>query len=354
MPFAILSYFFGEYVSKLSNEMFAVCMIIDFALAFVYGYILNKHEKLFQKTYVSVLMLLIFIYCLAYWLFFIGSRTVQAIFINDQNNDQITFPSFPWMLSELFGGMITDKVTIFTYEIGFKSIDEHQLYDTIVLEDIMMLKIDYVSDLHVDNAMMGGPYGTFGQFLNFSNMKNDDSDVLVIAGDTANHPKDMADVLNEASKHYRLVVATLGNHELTNNVDLYSLGLEGNVSLLDLFNDHCFLDGTRLFIGGNLAPTDLAVDEVIANVLAAQNHPLVNDVVIVSHYIPDRRICDDIERSNHLISGIKDAKNVSAIIFGHYHYEIDQMIDGFRCLSNPRGYQGIKRDGMPWGGLKAI
>lgn len=77
------------------------------------------------------------------------------------------------------------------------------------------MKIDVCSDLHADAWVFYQELDEEGNFhfVNWKKLKNPDSEVLVIAGDTSNKPETTINIVEEACKHYDLVVVVPGNHE---------------------------------------------------------------------------------------------------------------------------------------------
>ena len=90
------------------------------------------------------------------------------------------------------------------------------------------MKIDICSDLHVP---LNGS-------IQWSKIKNKDSTILVVAGDTSNSIFKTADVLNSASLLYDKVIAVLGNHDFydyaspDNGIDAIGRLAKGNVDVL--------------------------------------------------------------------------------------------------------------------------
>lgn len=142
------------------------------------------------------------------------------------------------------------------------------------------MRIDYCSDLHLDNAMSGGPHGWLGS-IDISEWKSD-GEVLVVAGETAEHIDDTIDFLNSARKHYGAVIATLGNHE----VGTPSRNLRDGVHLLDWHDSNHVVIGNVAFVGGCLPPGHMSTskDSVRSLLSSAINSVGVETVVGVSHY----------------------------------------------------------------------
>lgn len=131
------------------------------------------------------------------------------------------------------------------------------------------MKFDLISDFHVE---MNVGYNTTrfwkeGEPLHYAwhDDRNEGSDVLVIAGDTANSHDFTFDVVTEASKHYERVLFIDGNHDHYSNhrngwtvlkdmewfntqFNKRSRAVE-NVTYLD--GEETFKIGKTLFIGAN-------------------------------------------------------------------------------------------------------
>src|SRR4051794_25426857 len=108
------------------------------------------------------------------------------------------------------------------------------------------------SDLHIDFYKLGV------LSVDLVNGPNPGSEVLVVAGDTANHYEKMLRFLKRAAERYSHVVVTDGNHEHYNtgrtvaqNVSamIYKCKLLSNVTFLDR---HAFYrHGDTVFLGLN-------------------------------------------------------------------------------------------------------
>ena len=88
-----------------------------------------------------------------------------------------------------------------------------------------------------------------------------------------------------------------------------------------------------------------------------QTHKEVHSIVIVSHTVPTKMLCEhDLDLvntwrfnglgNNHLRLALDEDTEgkIKTWCFGHYHKPIDREIDGVRYVSNPRG-----RGNTPWG-----
>lgn len=203
---------------------------------------------------------------------------------------------------------------------------------------------DHVSDLHLDNAMTGGPLGWLGRVA-LGRYKTPAARRLIIAGDTTEHLADTVDVLNGVAPLYDRVVAVLGNHETAGQHP----PLRGNVAILDLL-DHPLVEHGVAYVGGCLG------DEAAVMRAAEQYRlvaPGVDRVVVVSHYVPSPRISalvgrDISGKANHLLEQIGAPIVRTDVVFGHVHLAIDGEVAGFKVRSNPRGYRGKLRDGSDW------
>lgn len=214
--------------------------------------------------------------------------------------------------------------------------------------------IDHTADLHLDNGLVRSePVGWLERF-DVEKYRHPNAEVLVSAGDTSNHPLDTADFLTAAAGSYVHVIAVNGNHELMSPTQA---PVPANVHLLDeIPGQKVVIEGVA-FVGGCLGPEDVeATTTVVAAVEKANGDPAVRTVVVISHYVPSARVGDIIgtdiaHKSNNLLDRLPTPAKPSVIVFGHLHVEIDAVIDGWRVVSNPRGYRGIRRDGTAWTGF---
>jgi hypothetical protein len=206
--------------------------------------------------------------------------------------------------------------------------------------------IDYASDLHWDNAMGGGPHGWLGT-IDVLRYKNPGSSALLIAGDTSQHISDTLDFLHAAAQHYSRVVAVLGNHEELSG----HAAPATNVHLLD-FSAFEQRVGDVAYLGGCLEKED-DVAAVASKLDQAQVDGRVSRVIVLSHFVPTPRIgsllgCELAAKCNNLLDRVQRPRKDTTVVFGHAHLPFQGYLDGFRLLSHPRGYRGIRRDGTVW------
>jgi predicted phosphodiesterase len=196
---------------------------------------------------------------------------------------------------------------------------------------------DYVSDLHLDNALWStGPLGWVGR-APLDPLKSSDNDIIVVAGDTAEHIDDTIDVLNRLRDNYDFVFGIRGNHDKGKATK----ELRRSVYLLDELYGHSVLFGDTIFVGACLEPNSMLLKDVVDTVKDAWDADHVEHVVLISHYPPEQ-----------LMGSLGCPNKETTIIFGHTHIETDQMESGYRLLSNPRGYRGKRRDNTAFVGFK--
>lgn len=210
-----------------------------------------------------------------------------------------------------------------------------------------MLLFDHVSDLHLDNAMAGGPHGTFKN-VNLARYRTEGATHLIVAGDTANHIGDTIDVINAVAPLYERVILAKGNHEQEGP----HLPVASNVILLDEIR---FAVHRRVgFVGGCL-DTEEAVAEAVRGITFLDSSTAVDRIIIVSHFVPSPRLSklfgrDVASKSNDLLDRLGPLSKRTDVVFGHVHLACDGYIDGVRVRANPRGYRGQLRDRTHWRG----
>lgn len=207
---------------------------------------------------------------------------------------------------------------------------------------------DFSSDLHFDNAVMGGPLGWL-KTIDVTKYKSKASETLLIAGDTSECLSDTVDFLNAAAEHYERVIAVLGNHEKVDG----EAGTRENVHVLDLIG-HEYRNGGVAYLGGCLEH-EAEVEVVARKLTTAQSNHEISRVIVLSHFAPTPRLCDFAgrdfkEKCNSLLDMVGPPLKHTTIVFGHVHLPFDLMLDGYRLLADPRGYRGIRRDGSAWSG----
>jgi predicted phosphodiesterase len=255
------------------------------------------------------------------------------------------------------------------------------------------MKFDVVSDLHVD---------LWNTDLDWNIVKNEDSDVLVIAGDTSNDLSDLVKVLDGASQVYSQVLFTDGNHEhyftnkpVSETVDFFA-------TLADCYDNVTYLtDGVvfeyqnTVFLGccgwydlqvhrerfgfkklhdawlamsndpkminfGSIDPWDRAIasaEALISKVGSLQNSN--TDIVVVTHTAPHRDLVGGIE-FNPILDGaycntemeklleVDENNLIKAWCYGHTHARRDRMIRHIRYVNNSRGYQSESYRASKW------
>jgi hypothetical protein len=207
---------------------------------------------------------------------------------------------------------------------------------------------DFSSDLHFDNAMMGGPVGWLGR-IDVGKYKNPASTTLLIAGDTSESLRDTVDFLNAAAEHMSESSPSSGTMRRPREMPCS----RENVHVLDLCGYEYRMDGIA-YLGGCLE--DRAAVEVVARKLtAAQTDDEVSRVIVLSHFAPTPRLCALAgrtfnEKCNGLLDQVDPPLKDTTVVFGHVHLPFDLTLDGYRLLADPRGYRGIRRDGTAWQG----
>ncbi len=123
------------------------------------------------------------------------------------------------------------------------------------------MKIDFCSDLHVDQWMgetilhdpdrrmwTGEPYKSQFLHIDWRYYKNPESRVLIIAGDTANSLFTSKEVVGAAAEEYEHVIVVDGNHEHYGEDMTVRNGMEFFKEELKAFPNVHYLDGTDTFV----------------------------------------------------------------------------------------------------------
>lgn len=262
------------------------------------------------------------------------------------------------------------------------------------------MKIDLVSDLHVDRSPI---------MVNWKHTKNRGSTVLMVAGDVSNDWRDVVRTLKDAKDHYDRVLYVDGNHDHYQSTMIEGMTIQKSVEhlrnvLVDngihyLDSAPIHLDGV-MFIGangwydfkfgavaytpefsksvwlpkeqlceetGNMvkvggsndtelnfgedSPESLSVlhaERLVQCVSDAQKDQKVQHIVVATHTMPLQE-CIAWDR-NDPWNGAYGNTSMAAVVaadhnhkikawgFGHTHHATDRMISGIRFLSAPRGY----------------
>jgi hypothetical protein len=207
--------------------------------------------------------------------------------------------------------------------------------------------IDYVSDLHIDECSMGGPFGWMGNY-DFSKRKSNNATTLVVAGDTSECMDDTIDFYNAATQHYEHIIGIFGNHEKPP----LRKSLLPNVHLLENLPLNTKKIDNIVFIGSN------ANRDNVANSINFHQNENVDHIVAVVHEVPlvDLKLLgiESNNKCNNLLALLVEPIKPTTIIFGHLHLEVDIFHAGFHLLSNPRGYRGMRRDKTAFHAFKTL
>lgn len=239
--------------------------------------------------------------------------------------------------------------------------------------------------------------------------KHRQANVLVMAGDAANDPRLTVQILNEAARFYKRVLFVDGNHEhyislrkayqkrkqdVFVNMEYIRNNISSNITYLG--TDSIYIQDDVMFIGANgwydfkagirygntmtrdesfyawkagsndsriLFPPDgmpdaLAEQQVsglVDIVNSVQDDPTINKIVVVTHTIPIKQMCDVSLPSSWLelngsyvntgMSRLLDADvndKIKLWVYGHTHFHDDREYAGVRFVNHARGYQQEK------------
>lgn len=239
------------------------------------------------------------------------------------------------------------------------------------------MQFDLISDLHIENWPDQIDWKGLGTSL-----------VAVIAGDVSQDLETCYQTVVEISKHYRHVVYVDGNHEHMGHGNIN--GRRDDIqrmfakyrNITYLYRNTVVLDSTA-FIGCNgwfsfdfcepmmskqecfhnfvsegkdqavlFEQWEMAMEDAdhMANLISKLNvEPDVKEIVLVTHTVPNRVLTWFPGETNIHQLGMqgssflellpsKDNKGkIKTWAFGHVHQPVDQVLDGIRYVSNPRG-----------------
>ena len=250
----------------------------------------------------------------------------------------------------------------------------------------MKIHFDLISDLHVD---------TWDEDFSWEGKAT--SPYAVVAGDISRVRSELHTILKEISRHYLMTMFVDGNDEhrwtLDNLGDSYKtlkqdigdienfiwlqddslvidnvafVGTNGWTSF-DFAEDKSYLENQRwmqetykisMFAGQQIEAMAMSdAGFLCRTVEKLQRHPDVKKIVMVSHFVPN------VELVNHDIQLVKQPsrlnttgnsfllrcleedheKKVNTWCFGHYHSDVDTVLNGVRFVNNCRG-----RGGTDW------
>jgi len=250
----------------------------------------------------------------------------------------------------------------------------------------MKIHFDLISDLHVDSWNE-----------DFSWEGKATSPYAVVAGDISRVRSELRPILKEISRHYLMTMFVDGNDEhrwtLDNLGDSYKtlkqdigdienfiwlqddslvidnvafVGTNGWTSF-DFAEDKSYLENhrwmqetykTSMYAGQQIEAMAMSdAGFLCRTVEKLQRHPDVKKIVVVSHFVPN------VELVNHDIQLVKQSsrlnttgnsfllrcleedheKKVTTWCFGHYHSDVDTILNGVRFVNNCRG-----RGGTDW------
>jgi len=260
------------------------------------------------------------------------------------------------------------------------------------------VKFDLASDVHADHWRKRNDF-------DWSNAKNPDSTVLVLAGDIGNYTQDIFRILNQTSKLYEHIVLVDGNHEhyfsyklvedLLDDLEKETKRAYKNVTLLRGNNN--LVLGNTIFLGANawydwrimepdysysVAKTawlrymndsryimfgkEQSADDwakkqsnqIKEQVISLQDDDTIDNIVVVTHTAPLRELLivkTDDDVWNQLTGSFGNSKMAEVIAadnkkkikswcYGHTHQRNDKVIGDIRYINNARGYPSENKD----------
>lgn len=256
---------------------------------------------------------------------------------------------------------------------------------------INKLKVDIVSDLHIDHwsleYMKKYPFGTQKNSKFYFNISNV-SPLLIVAGDICDNLNDSIDFLHYASHFYETILFVDGNHEHTEKYpDLYKTSdiseMINNKKVVYLPKNSYVVNKTA-FIGScgwwnynnsdsetiskctnyfrNWIPHFGKTENLnfIQNVINRSNEeytyldklltqyehdPNIDNIVIVTHTVPQPSLCSNFTFScksvatqyNSNFQSFEKYKKISHWIYGHSHTNNDILEKNIRYINNARG-----------------
>lgn len=273
------------------------------------------------------------------------------------------------------------------------------------------MKFDVVSDLHVDiwfgktqlhipekRMWEGEPFKSRFLHIDWKYSGNADSEVLVIAGDTANNVETAFEVIAAAAQDYPYVVVVDGNHEHYNGDGTVEENMDSLRDLCTTLDNVTYLDGQSTFRLGNVLfvgatgwydwkafedqfisqttakqawyqfsndsrvpsygklgdPEKIAITQAVQlaeHVRTAQDDDTIEHIVMVTHMSPRADLMEwktDIVWNqltpsyvNTALKQVLDAdtgRKIKAWVYGHTHYRKMSVIDDVTYINNARGY----------------
>ena len=244
------------------------------------------------------------------------------------------------------------------------------------------MTFDLISDLHIDH-----------KGLDWTQQST--SPICVVAGDVARDPQLLCDTLAHLAENYVAVLYIDGNEEHRDN--LYDIGAHYSVlknqiesiPRVTFLHDNVVIINGVAFLGTNawwsfdwdsrFDPEECrlglqeyynidhrATDQIMAmaindhrylsqSIKKLQTIPDVKRIVVASHTIPDGSLVfhdPDMSSNWRLNAGVNSYIRTALIedtehkvccwCFGHYHWPVDQDLDGIRYICNPRGRFGTR------------
>ena len=260
-------------------------------------------------------------------------------------------------------------------------------YSLIKLENQVL--IDIVSDLHIDqwsfDYNIKYPCGLIKN-APFNN-PNTNSEYLIIAGDISDNIQDSINYLNYISQYYQKVLFVDGNHEhvykypklydkneickLIDNPKVVYLSkypykinktlfigccgwwdynnqssttIEKCTHYFDNWIKHFSPEDNLTFIQNVIKRSEQEFEYLWENLENYQNDPQIDNIVIVTHTLPDIRYCDnhsELDNSsvqyNTQFQKLLQYSKISKWVFGHTHQEWNDSINQVETICNPRG-----------------
>lgn len=220
------------------------------------------------------------------------------------------------------------------------------------------------------------------------NLLEPDIDVLVLAGDISTGRTNVLTVLDIFAPHVPHIVYVPGNHEYYGGLSLdgfnvpehFATKLPGNVHFLNpgtiIINDHTFIGATLWTnFNSNVLAEQMANRYIADFTRANTTTQIMKDIhkehlqhikdvlasnpknpIIVTHFLPTKDCIAPRWRNVDIVTdNLNDyfANDLGAWVrglpkatwlFGHTHDEIDVTVGSVRCLANPLGYPGERKN----------
>lgn len=218
---------------------------------------------------------------------------------------------------------------------------------------MLMVRVDYVSDLHLDLLDV---HSTLALYNKFSS--GIVGDWLVIAGDTSTSVGESVNFINHVSRFYEYVLVVLGGHDLHYG-KLKDCDLPSNAYLLDnrvltlngyniagSMNWYELTDNYAVALWQTTSPESAIIfngDYVRSNAIGKRDKDFLESLsgnidLLITHVPPIHFSNNTFEYRDDFVHPVNLKAKVRYWVCGHQNFKTEEDYNGTKVLSNPLAF----------------